>query len=139
MLSLGEEEIKSGQYADDLWTTLEASKENLNNILTELECFRHFYGLTINSHKTAVMKLGHFKDSDAKYYTLKQLYWSPSSVKILGFFIHPNRETMMQENYWQTLTKVNKVIEHWSNRNTTLIGKIIVVNVLINTLFVHKF
>ena len=38
-IKLGQEEIKLGQYAGDLWTTLKASPDNLHNVMDELEKF----------------------------------------------------------------------------------------------------
>ena len=64
------EEIKAGQFADNLWTTLDASSNNINKMLDELEDFGCFSGLHINPEKCAVLRLGPFKNSDAKYYRL---------------------------------------------------------------------
>ena len=66
----------SAQYADDMYLTLEATQENLNEVIDELQRFYDFSGLMVNFDKTVVIKLGPFRDSDAKFYTLKKLHWS---------------------------------------------------------------
>ena len=48
-------EIRSGQFADDIWTMLLATQVNMNEILAELEQFSELTGLRINSEKCAVL------------------------------------------------------------------------------------
>ena len=133
------EEIKSGQFADDLWSTLEANQENLNNLLREIDNFAEFSGLTLNAEKTNILRIGSFKDSDATFYTMKRLYWSPGPIKILGIQFITDKEEMIKLNYYDTLHKVRTILNNWAYRNLTLMGKIVVVNSLISSLFVHKF
>ena len=77
MLKLGVLEIDgtyllSGQYADDMYLILDPTEENLNAVIEELEKFEKFSGLKVNYEKTAVLKVGPFRDSEAKFYTLKK-------------------------------------------------------------------
>ena len=46
---------------------------------------------------------------------------------------------MYQENFIKTLSKAQGILENWQNRDLTLIGKITIINSLVNTLFVHLF
>ena len=131
-------EVKSGQFADDLWTTLLAMEQNLNEVLSELEEFQKMSGLVINSDKCAVLRLGPFKDSDAKFYTLKRLYWSPTSVRILGIQIYPETTIMYYDNFVQLLDRVQDIFDSWGYCSLSPSGKIIVINNLVKTLFIHK-
>ena len=92
-IKVGQEEIRSGQFADDLWASLQANEKNLNELLKEIIRFGDYSGLRINAEKSVVLKLG---QSEAKYYTLKRLYWSLNAepICILGFQIHPDWEVM---------------------------------------------
>ena len=137
-IKVGEEEIKSGQFADDLWASLLASERNTNAILQELEDFSKFSGLQINSDKSAVLRIGLWKNSNARFYTMRRLFWSPNPIKILGFYIYPDWPRMHVENYDKMLNKIDDIINSWSHRSLTPIGKITVVNSLINSLIVHK-
>ena len=65
----------SEQYADDLWVALELMQQNLNNLLEEVEEFSKFAGLKINYDKTAVLRLGPLRKTNAKFYTQRQLHW----------------------------------------------------------------
>ena len=131
-------EIKSGQFADDLWTISPYSQQNINETLQELSRFQEFSGLRLNADKTAVLCLGPHKDSEAKLYTLKRLYWSPGSVKILGIDISADLNKIREENYNQLLEKVDKILDNCTHRNLTLIGKVTIINSLINSLFMYK-
>ena len=98
-VKIGTQEVKAGQFADDLWTVSPHSQQNVNAILEELNSFSKFLGLVINPEKCTVLRIGPHKDNlDVQFYTLKQLYWSPGAIKILGIEVTPHRELLMQLN-----------------------------------------
>ena len=61
------------QYADDTWLALEPTTQNINNVIQELVNFEKYSGLMINYEKTVAFKLGPLRDTDAKFYSMKQL------------------------------------------------------------------
>ena len=126
-----------GQFADDLWTTSPAKSSSINAMLQELEDFGSFSGLTINVEKTAVLWVRPWRNFEAKFYTLKKLFWSPSAIKILGIMIFSDVETPIKENYYKILEKVNEVIDSWLHKDLDLMGKITIVNSLLNSLATH--
>ena len=69
---------------------------------------------------------------------LKRLYWSPNSIKILGIDISATVGKLLHDNYDEMLSKVEKILASWSHRKLTIMGKIVVINSLVNTLFVHR-
>ena len=105
----------------------------------ELEQFYTFSGLKINHDKCVVLKVGPHRHTEARYYTLKKLLWSTGPVRILGIDIFPDIEVIYEHNYYALLNKASKVLETWAHRRLTLIGKITIINTLVNTLFTHKF
>ena len=64
-IKVGENVIKTGQFADNLWTASPPSQDSLNTLLALMERFKHFAGLRINPEKTAILRIGPFKDSEA--------------------------------------------------------------------------
>ena len=50
-IKIGNQVIKAGQFADDLWMVSPSTQQNVNNILLELDSFKKFSGLTINTEK----------------------------------------------------------------------------------------
>ena len=137
-LKIGREEVKAGQYADDLWTALVPNSRNVNCTLNEISNFGKFSGLKLNYKKTAILRLGPYKDSEAKFYTLKQLFWSPGYIKILGVWITPYESVSISKNFYEVLDEVKTRAESWKNRNLTVLGKVTVVNSLLQSLFLHK-
>ena len=100
-------ELKSVQYVDDIWVTLEPSSENLNNLLDEIEEFHKYSGLEVNYSKTVAIKFGPCRDTNAKYYTLRQLIWSDKPVKILGIWFLPGPKSIAG-NEFRTKIKENR-------------------------------
>ena len=138
-IHIGNQQVKAGQFADDLWSTLFATEENLNNFLHEIDKFSEYSGLVLNAEKTNVLRIGSFRDSDARFYTIKRLYWSPGPIRVLGVDFIPDKEKLLTVNYFDVLPKVQSILHNWAYRNLTIIGKIVVINSLISSLFVHKF
>ena len=132
-------EIKAAQYADDLWTILEPTVQNINNLLKEMEKFRKFSGLHINADKSAATILGPLRETDAKFYTLKKLFWTRDTMKILGINIHPDPEVVFASNYVETLNKVQKILQVWKQRKLSITGKIALINSLVVSQFMYKF
>ena len=131
--------ILNVQYADDTWLALKPTEENINNALDELDRYARFSGLSINFEKSTAFLLGPLRDTDAKFYTMKQLYWSDGPVKILGIYFHPDWMIMHKENYENALTKINTIINKWTNRSLSIPGKITIINSLIASQLVYKF
>ena len=52
--------------------------------------------------------------------------------------MYPDWTVMYSENFLDLLDKAQDILESWQNRNQTLMGKITVVNSLVNSLFTHK-
>ena len=119
-INLNGQEIKSGQYANDLWTALEATPENLQATVKEMTEFGALTGLRINVDKCAVLKLGPFKNTDMKYYTLKRLFWSPGSLKILGVQVYLDQLIKYSENFVEMLEQVEGQLNSWKYRTLTI-------------------
>ena len=138
-INLGNYEVKAAQYADDLWTVLEPGEENINNLLKELAAFESFAGLNINYEKSVATVLGPLRDTDPKYYTMKQMSWTKKEIRILGVDIHPNVEQMINVNYMKLFKELEKIIEKWEHRKLTVMGRIVLVNALIAAKFAYRF
>ena len=120
-LTLNNMIVKLGQFADDLWTVSKASGPQINEILIELIHFAKFSRLHVNPEKCAILRIGPWYNSDAKYYTLKRLFWSPGPIKILGIWIYPNDLIMYHENFIDMLEVIEDKLNSWQNRNLTLL------------------
>ena len=126
-------ELKSQQYADDIWMALYPTEQNINEALKEMENFANFSGLEINFEKTIAYKLGPCRNSEARFYTIKPISWTNEPVKILGIWFHPSKQIMVEKNFYKKLDKIQTIIENWNTRNLSTLGKITVINTLIHS------
>ena len=137
-IKIGDEEIKSGQFADDMNLLLEAEEETLEQAISTLKNFQSNTGLKLNFEKSSVYRLGALKDTNTVIYTSQELRWTNESVTILGINVSSNTREMVLDNYNQILCKANEVMNDWKNRGLSIVGKTTVLNVLIGSLFVCK-
>ena len=79
------------------------------------------------------------RKTNAKFYTLKPLFWSDGPVKMLGIWLHPDIKVIQSENFTRILQKIKSILASWTHRILSLPGKITVVNTMISSLLIHKF
>ena len=127
------------QYADNFWLSLWYSEDNLNEVLTELQEFEQFSGLHTNYRKTLVLPIGTKVGSAVQLNTLFPLRWTNDPFKILGIYVHPSMDIMLEINYSPLSQRVRDIITMWRYRDLTPIGKVQLVNSFISSLFVYGF
>ena len=130
--------MKTLQYADDLCVIIKPDRESFDQIFLELEKFYRFSGLKINLTKTIAKKFGPCSDTEAKFYTLKPIMWTDEAVKILGVSFHHNMNMMYKLNFTDKLEKAKAILQVWSARQLTLMGKIVIVNTLLVSQFTYQ-
>ena len=124
------------QFADDADVFSMNSKVSLDEIFSELEKFRKQSGFTISYDKTVLYRIGSLRHSNAMLYNIDQVAWSNEDINVLGVTIaHDN---LTQKNYVNIQEKVKTILSSWEHRGLTLMGKVLVVNTLIASLFVYK-
>ena len=57
---------------------------------------------------------------------------------MLGIIIENDTERMCKLNYMKILHKMREIIDCWSQRPSTMLGRILIVNTLMESLFVYK-
>ena len=133
------EQKKIGQYADDLWTIVDASTEDsYKHLIKEFQDFERNTGLKVNYDKTQVMRIGSLRKGIAKFYVDKPIQWS-EKIKILGIIIKADVREMIKENYELLKQKMENVLTPWRARGLTLIGRITVFNSLVASLTTQIF
>ena len=93
-------------------------------------------GLTVNYDKTLIYRIGSLAHSDAKLYTSKEFTWTNDSFNLLGIQIMNDNDEIL--NYLPVIEKMQGVLQNWSKRNLTLMGRVLIVNTLCESLFVYK-
>ena len=93
-------------------------------------------GLTINYDKTVIYRLGSLANSNAKLYTSKSFQWTNEPFTLLGLEIA--NDGGVELNYESAINKMERILDAWAWHPLTLLGKVLVVNVLCESLFVYK-
>ena len=124
------------QFADDTDVFSLATEKSIKAILEELESFRLQSGFTISCEKTTLYRIGSLRHSSAQMYSIDQVAWSNEDIKVLGVTIA--HEDLVRKNYEDVVQGVKKALASWQHRGLTLMGRILVVNSLVMSLFVYK-
>ena len=137
-IPIGDSEAKISQYADDTNLFSRYEKQSLDGIIHVFRIIQDNLGLKVNYDKTNIYRIGSIRNSAARLYTQKTFRWENSAINVLGIDISCNRDEVVRLNYDKVLKNITKVVELWENRNLSLIGKVLTVNVLMGSHFVYK-
>lgn len=134
-------ELLITQFADDTTLFLEFDHLVLGAVVRVLDNLYSNTGLQTNYDKTTIYRVGSLANSQAKIYTTKNFKWTNEPIAILGVKIptSPDKNLTCNINFNHTITKALNVLKQWELRKVTLMGKILLVNTLIASLFVYKF
>ena len=119
--------LKLLQYADDTLFFVQDEK-SLNEILNELHYFGEVAGPKINKDKTFLIWLG---DTSKRWNLGKyNLMWTDKPIKYLGHYIHANNDEALETEWEQKLLKLQKVLDSWTKRSLTIVGRVTVLKSL---------
>ena len=135
-ITIGQVNNLLNQFADDADVFSLNDEESIKAIFQELEDFRKQSGFTLSYDKTTLYRMGSLRHSSARLYNIDQVAWSNEDITVLGVTVA--HEDIVEKNYNIIVDKVRKVLGSWENRGLTLLGKILVVNTLVASLFVYK-
>ena len=127
-----------GQYADDADIYQLFKQSSIDSTFLCLERLRSLTGFTINYDKTTIMRMGSISNTEAMLFTQKNVAWTNNAVNILGIWVGVNKKEVMDKNYRNIIEKAQSILLRWKNRSMSLIGKVLIVNSLIMSLFVYK-
>ncbi len=122
-------EIKKAGFADDI-TCITASQYSLQVIIDEYNKFSSKSGIKLNVKKTEIMVIGN-KSGNLRNFTLKHKgenvnILEQKSVKICGITFSNNNLVSYKENILDRITKLERQLNIWRQRNLSLEGKILI-------------
>ena len=126
------------QFADDTDLFIKCEKAVLNGVTDTLGQIQDHTGLTVNYEKTTVTRLGTLSNTDFKVITKQTLVWSNNPLNVLGVIASEDLNTRTEQNFLPLIPKVENVLNIWRCRQLTLTGKVLVVNTLVESLFVYR-
>ena len=117
-------EVKITQYADD--TTLFVSDtESISTCLSVLRVYEAASGAKININKTKGLWLGASKQNKLRN---EDIEFTNSKINVLGIWV--GNVDCTRDNWDPVITKFEKTLNLWSQRNLSYQGKVTVVNTL---------
>ena len=128
-------EFLISQFADDMDLYIPYDVTVLNAVLEVLDNIEANLGLKVSYDKTTIYRIGSLENSNAKLYVNRKVKWSSESINTLGIDLYYDH---MDRNFDKICDKMRTVMETWYYRTLTLMGKIVLVNTLIGSLFVYK-
>jgi exonuclease III len=123
--------FKISQYADDTSLLLDGTKESLRESLITLQWFYKISGLKINMDKTKVIWLGSMRESDRRFCRENNLDWSNSFVALGVEFPVLDITSITDRNILPKIQNMKHLLNTWSYRNLTPLGKVTVIKSLI--------
>ena len=117
-------ENKISQYADDTSLYLRDSEKVLTQALKALNWFYTISGLKINIKKTKVIRIGKIRESDRRYCREKDLEWVTEFVSLGITFEIRDMPNITNYNIDLKLIDIQTLLNAWTLRNITPIGRI---------------
>ena len=127
-------EFKSVQFTDNMNLPLMGDIETLNTTISILQKYQYNTGFKLNFEKSNLLRIGVWRNTDIIIETTQQLCWTNGKINVLGIDIN----TDCDNSYTGFLEKIQVITEDWRNKGLSLIGKTIVLNTLVGSLFVCK-
>ena len=126
-ITIGNEETKLLQYADDMTAVL-SDINSAQALFDLLEVFKKPSGLRINTTKTEGMWIGSSRENKAKPFGIK---WPNEPIKVLGVHYTYDLKLLHEKNFIERLDSVKKLINIWSSRGLSIYGKVMIIKSLI--------
>lgn len=123
-------ELRLSSYADDTTLFLDGTEKSISCTFDILDNFCNASGLKINFDKSEVMKLGPLRYDASIKAVGRGLSWTNGPVKLLGILITYNEIDLFHLNFSPQLEKIRTLLQVWSRRDLTPIGKITIIKSL---------
>ena len=133
------EEYKLSQSADDRTILLDVQEKSLVETMKTLRLFASLSGLKINSSKTKAVWIGSKKFGGETVNHRFKFEWNQTEFTILGIRFSSNLNNMIELNYKEKLSQIEKELKQWSKRILTPLGRITILKTLIISKLNHLF
>ena len=133
------QEKKLTQFADDTSLFLDGSKRSLRKAISVLKIYEEASGLKMNLTKTKAVWVGSNRFSESKICHEIELDWVHQFTALgIQYDVHDLQNVTIL-NCTEKLVEMDRILLNWSRRNTTLIGRILIIKSLALSKLVHFF
>ena len=127
------------QYADDTVLICDGSNESFNEINKAIQLFSSGSGLRVNSDKCFVFPLGYSKNQVPHYFVNSGFTITFGPVRYLGITFTNHAVDFFRLNYLPKLSRLKNILNIWSSRDLTPLGKITLIKSFAISQFVYLF
>ena len=121
-------EFKISQYADDTTFILDGSQPSFSRSLYLLDIFALISCLKVNYEKTEALRIGSCKSSEITLPSSKPILWAKYKVYALAVWFSTLEDTPAHISFSEKIDKLQSILNNWSARGLTLLGKITINN-----------
>ena len=133
------QEKKLTQFADDTTLFLNGSKQSLRKAISVLGIYEEASGLKMNLTKTKAIWAGKNRFSEDKICHEIELDWVHQFTALgIQYDVH-ELQNIMSLNCMEKMAEMDRILLNWGRRNTTLVGRILVIKSLALSKLVHFF
>ena len=113
--------------------SFEGKKNDFDIVFDILHKFGKLLGCKINGSKSKAFYINNLRDSSNKYRENKGLTWPVDTVTYLGITIPVGKEkkNIFELNFANTVNKIRSILNVWSSRSLSLLGKITIIKSLV--------
>ena len=126
------------QFADDTTLFLSFDSVTLNAAIQMLTVTENNTGLKVNYNKTALYRIGSLANKQARLFTTEEFTWINANIKVLGVTIGNDTSQILSRNFNKILGKAEATLKLWCYGGLYLMGKILIINTLVGSLYVYK-
>ena len=126
------------QFADDMDLFVKCKKEVWYAVMETLRVFEKASGMKINYDKTTVYRIGSIRNTNAKFYSREKIKWTNEPVNILGVWLDHQENVIRELNLDPLVQKTESLLKVWKARDLSLLGRILILNTLVASLFVYR-
>ena len=123
-------EVKLLNYADDTTIFLDGSPGSLREVVDTFHALRAASGLKVNFEKSYLFPLGSLVSNNPLLPNIFNFKWTTGPVTMLGITFTNNRDDLFKLNYTPKLSRLKRLLNLWSQRDLTPIGRITITKTL---------
>ena len=116
------------------------TENNVREIFRTIDCFCKNTGLKVNYDKTSLYRIGKPSDNKAiaEDYCTHNVKMIDDQINVLGVWVTKDESDIWSLNYEDIIKKMNATLDSWKARKLSIIGKVIVINSLVASLYNYK-
>ena len=137
-IKINEIEYLLSQFADDLSLFLKFKEKTWQAVMHVFDLFEKASGMRVSYEKTTIYRVGSLSNTDAKFYSSRRVKWTNEPITVLGIKVTNERNQFVKINIEPLVEKARQTLLTWRVRGLSLIGKVVVINMLISSLFVYQ-